>query len=88
MFRSFALAAALGAVALPAFAGTAVTINMAGLDAKAAHAAIVHAAQAACRTELADETTIVQYYARPECVHGAVVTAETKYSAMRSLASR
>ena len=88
MFRSFVLAAALAAIALPAAAHTVVTVNVAGLDAKAAHAAIVGAAQAACRIELRDETDNVRFYARPTCIASAVATAETKYASLRGLASR
>jgi hypothetical protein len=89
MFRKFLLAAALGALSVPAFADTAkVTVNVAGLDAKAAHAVIYHAAQAACREALADETDLVKFYDRPDCISDAVAAAETKYESMRALASR
>ena len=88
MFRTFALAAALGAFALPAIAGTVVTVNVVGLDSKAAHTVIYHAAQQACRVELADESQLVQFYNRPACISGAVATAEAKLASMRGLASR
>jgi hypothetical protein len=88
MFRTLVLAAALGALALPAVAGTAVTVNVVGLDGKAAHAVIYHAAQQACRVELSDETQQVQFYNRPACISSAVTTAEAKLASLRGLASR
>jgi hypothetical protein len=88
MIRKFAIAAAIAAIAAPAFAGTQVTINVAGLDAKTAHAAIVQAAQQACRAELAGESSLVQFYTHADCVTSTVATAEAKYAAMRGLASR
>jgi hypothetical protein len=89
MFRKFLLAAALGSLAVPAFADPAqVTINVSGMDPKAAHEAIYHAAQVACRAALADETELVKFYNRAECINGAVASAETKYQSMRGLASR
>ena len=50
MFRKLALAAAVAAFAVPAFAATQVTINVTGLDAKSAHAVIVQAAEKACQS--------------------------------------
>jgi len=88
MIRKIALAAAIAAFAVPAFAGTSVTINVAGLDSKAAHEAIVHAAQTACRSALADQTLLVQFYTRSDCISDTVATAEAKYAAQRGLASR
>jgi len=88
MFRTLALAAALGALALPAFASTAVTVNVVGLDSKAAHTVIYHAAQQACRVELADESQQVQFYNRPACISSAIATAEAKLASLRGLASR
>ena len=88
MFRTLAFAAALGALALPAVAGTAVTVNVIGLDSKAAHAVIYHAAQQVCRAELSDESQLVQFYKRPACISSAVTTAEAKLASMRGLASR
>jgi hypothetical protein len=88
MFRKLVLATAFAALAVPALADTAVTVNVGGLDAKSAHAVIFQAAQQACRLELADQTQLVQYYNRPACLHSAVAKAETKYAAMRGLASR
>jgi phosphotransferase system HPr-like phosphotransfer protein len=88
MIRTFALAATLAAIALPALAGTEVKINVAGLDAKAAHQAIVHAAQEACRSALADQTSLVQYYTFPACMSDTVAAADARYASMRGLASR
>jgi hypothetical protein len=88
MFRKLSLAAVLAAVAFPAFADTTVKVNVAGLDAKAAHALIYRAAQEACRIELSGETSLVQFYNRPICLRAAIAKAETDYSAMQGLASR
>jgi hypothetical protein len=88
MFRTIALAAILGAVALPALAATQVTVNVSGLDARAAHAVIFHAAQTACRTELAGDSSLLRSYEWSDCIHDAVSTAETKLATMRGLASR
>ena len=83
MFRTIALAAvlggaALGAAALPASAAS-VKVNIAGLDAKTAHAHIVRAAQAACSAELTD-SAVVRYYEMTPCVNDAVAAAEAKYA--------
>lgn len=88
MIRTLAIAALLGAVAAPAFAGTQVTINVAKLDAPAVHKAILRAAQATCAADFADQTPLVTYYGRPDCVRRTVAKAETDYAAMRGLASR
>ena len=88
MFRKLALAAAVAAFAVPAFAGTAVTVNVAGLDAKAAHAVILQAAQKACRAELADQSMLVRFYVHSECITDTVNEAEAKFASMRGLASR
>ncbi len=81
MFRTIALAATLGALALPAAAQTSsVTVNIAGLDAKAAHARIVRAAEAACSNVLQD-TAVIKYYEMPPCVDETVAKAEAKYAA-------
>jgi hypothetical protein len=76
MLRTILIAAALGAIALPAAATTQITVNVAGQDAKTAHATIVHAAEKACRTELRDSSTFEQYYLRPDCISNAVTQAE------------
>jgi hypothetical protein len=88
MFRKLLLTGAFAAVALPAAAQTEVTVKVAGLDAKAAHEAIYHAAQVACRAELADESDIVAFYVRPVCLRAAIADAEAKYAAMRQVATR
>jgi hypothetical protein len=88
MFRKLALAATIAAFAVPAFADSQVTVHVAGLDAKAAHAVIVQAAQQACRAELANQSTLVKFYTHAECITDTVNTAEAKYASMRGLASR
>jgi len=89
MIRKFAIAAAFAAFAVPAMAGsTQVTVNVAGLDAKAAHAVILQAAQQACRAELAQDSSLVQFYTHADCISATVATAEAKYASMRGLASR
>jgi hypothetical protein len=88
MFRKLALAATIAAFAVPAFADSAVTVNVAGLDAKTAHAVIVQAAQKACRAELADQSALVKFYTHAECITDTVNVAEAKYASMRALASR
>ena len=85
MFRTLVLAAALGAMALPA-AAASVTINVAGLDAKAAHAKIVQAAATACGIELSDDSTVVQYYTHAACVTDAAAKAEAKVEANQRVA--
>jgi UrcA family protein len=79
MFRSLALAAALGAMALPA-AAASVKVNIAGLDAKTAHARIVRAAETVCSAELPD-SAVVRYYEMPSCITEATATAEAKFAA-------
>jgi len=79
MFRTIALAATLGAFALPAGAAS-VTVNIAGLDAKTAHARIVHAAAAACSAALQESAT-VRYYEMTPCIDDAVAAAEAKFAA-------
>jgi hypothetical protein len=88
MSRKLILAAAFTAFAVPALADTAVKVNVTGLDAKSAHAAIVQAAQTACRQELADQSDLVRYYNRPTCIEHAVQHAESAYAAMHGMASR
>jgi UrcA family protein len=79
MFRTLAFAAALGALALPA-AAASVKINIAGLDAKTAHAHIVRAAQAACSAAL-NESPVVRYYDMGPCIDDAVAATEAKLAA-------
>ena len=89
MLRTLALAGAVAALALPAFASPAqVKIDVAKLDAPAVHKAIAQAARQACFAEYADQTTLVSFYARPDCVRRTVAKAESDYAAMRGLASR
>ena len=76
MYRTLLLATAVAALALPAAAATSIKINIDGLDAKAARAAILHAAQAACRIELSDELPLEVFYDRPECLSDAICRAE------------
>jgi hypothetical protein len=76
MLRTFVLAAALGALALPAGAAS-VKVNIAGLDAKTAHAKIVRAAQEACSVVLQD-SAIARYYEMPPCIEDAVAATEAK----------
>jgi len=77
-YRAVALASALGALALPA-AAASVKVNIAGLDAKAAHVQIVRAAEAACSSALADES--LRYYSMRSCIDEAVTTTEAKFAA-------
>lgn len=79
MFRTLAIVAALAGAALPA-AAASVTVNIAGLDAKAAHAKIVRAAEAACSAVLNDGA-VVRYYEMSPCISDAVAAAEAKYAA-------
>jgi UrcA family protein len=77
MLRSLVIAAALAATALPA-AAASVTVNIAGLDATAAHAKIEQAAVEACSIELSDESSVTRYYEQEACIAQAVSSAETK----------
>jgi len=79
MLKSLVIAAALAATALPTFAES-VTVNISGLDAKAAHAKIEKAAEDACRVAMSEESSVAQYYDHAACVGDAVSTAETKLS--------
>jgi hypothetical protein len=89
MYRTLVLAAALGALALPAAAATAIKIDVTGLDAKAAHAKIYEAAQQACRIELQDASSLVQFYVRADCVRDAVNRADAEWTSLSGrLASR
>ncbi len=81
MFRSLAIAATLAAFALPAAAATTVKINVAGLDAKAAHASIVKAAKAACQVEMRDASTFEQHYLHADCINTAVARAQASLDA-------
>jgi len=77
MLRSFVIAAALVAVALPA-AAASVTVDVSGLDAAAAHAKIEKAAVEACRVAMSDQSAIEQYYDHDDCIRSAVASAEAK----------
>ena len=86
MLRSLVIAGALAALALPA-AAASVTVNIAGLDATAAHAKIEKAAVEACRVALSDESLMTQYYEHDSCITEAVSAAEAKLTeSNRSLA--
>ena len=79
MFRTLIVAAALGALAVPASAES-VKVNISGLDAKTAHVKIVHAAEQACSAALQD-STVVRYYEMPLCIQDAVTSVEAKLAA-------
>jgi UrcA family protein len=83
MFRTIVLAAALGALALPA-AAESVKVNIAGLDSRQAHAKILAAAQTVCRAVLRDHTSLAQFYERPDCIREAVARAETELASRDS----
>jgi hypothetical protein len=72
-----ALTAVLAASALPA-AAASVKVNVAGLDARAAHAQIVRAAETVCSSALADQT--LRYYSMSSCIDETVAAAEAKYA--------
>ncbi len=76
--RAALLATAIGATALPA-AAASVKVNVAGLDAKAAHAQIVRAAQTVCSAALSDQT--LRYYSMADCITEAVAATEAKVAA-------
>jgi hypothetical protein len=88
MFRTLVLAGAAAALALPAFAATEVTINVAALGAPAVHQAIARAAHETCAARFADSSSLVRFYAQPDCVSHTIAKAESDYAAMRGLASR
>jgi UrcA family protein len=77
MLRTLSIAAVGAALALPAAAETTVKVDVAGLDAPAAHARIFQAAKAACRVELRNSTTFEQYYQWNGCINDAVARAES-----------
>ena len=87
MFRTLVLAGAAAALALPASAATQVTINVAKLDAPAAHKAIASAAKQACSAEFVTTSGLVRFYGQPECVAHTLAKAESDYASMH-LASR
>jgi hypothetical protein len=77
MLKSLVIAAALAATALPTFAAS-VTVNISGLDAKAAHAKIEKAAVDACRVAMNEESSVAQYYDRSACITETVAATEAK----------
>jgi hypothetical protein len=77
-FRALALATALGALSLPA-AAASVKVNIAGLDAKTAHARIVSAAGTVCSAALIDQP--LRYFVIDSCVHETVAAAEARFAA-------
>ncbi|HEY3888336.1 MAG TPA: hypothetical protein VGL73_07170 [Caulobacteraceae bacterium] len=87
MYRTLLLATVAAALALPAAAATSVKVNIDGLDAKAAHTAILRAAQAACRVELSDEFPLELFYDRPECLNDAIGRAEASLPAATASAA-
>jgi hypothetical protein len=90
MFRTLSItavgAALCAALAMPAAAETSIKVDVAGLPAPQAHARIVQAAAAACRTELKDTSTFDHYYWFPECVDEAVTQANVQLKAMAARA--
>jgi len=83
--RALAVAGVIAAVAAPAFAES-VTVKVAGLDAKAAHAQILRAAREVCTQVLADEP--LQHYVLADCITDAAQATEAKIAANeRHLAS-
>lgn len=88
MVRTLVLAGVVASLALPALADTTVSVNIAGLDAAAAHIKIVRAAQAACTVELAPEGPLVQFYLHSDCVTDAVQRAEAQLSVNNSRLAR
>ena len=78
VYRAIALAGAVSALALPA-AAESVKVNVAGLDAKAAHVQIVKAAQAVCVAANAAET--LRYYTISECIDDTIAVTEAKVAA-------
>ncbi len=87
MFRTLALAATLGALALPASAAS-IKVDINGLDAAAAHAKIVAAANTVCRIELHDAGPAQQYYEHQACVDDAVAKVQAQLATTgRTLAS-
>jgi hypothetical protein len=87
MIRTLTLAAVIGAFALPAMAAD-VSVNVAGLDAKAAHEKIVDAARHACSLELSTGNNVVEYYTKDQCVAEATATAEAKLQAQADASHR
>lgn len=79
MLRILTLTAALAGLALPAAAETTVTVNVAGLDAKAAHERIAQAAHSACIIEMRGASLLDQYYTHADCIDRAITRAEASW---------
>lgn len=76
--RTLTVAAVLAALALPA-AAASVKVNVAGLDAKAAHNQIHRAAEQVCSAALNDEP--LSHYLMADCIEQTVATTEAKFAA-------
>jgi len=87
MFRTSLITFAVAAVALHASAATRITVNVAGLDAKAARAKITSGARTACAKETENVSIIEQPYAQSECVNDAVERAVATLAAQRAKAA-
>ena len=92
MLRTLSIAAvgiaSAAALAFPAAAETSVKVDVNGLSASAAHARILAAAKAACKTELRNSTTFEQYYQWNGCLNDAVAGAESHLKATADTATR
>jgi len=77
--RTIAFAGVLAALALPA-AAAGVKVNVAGLDAHAAHVAITRAAETVCSTTF-EGSPIDRYYLMSSCISDTVAATEAKTSA-------
>jgi UrcA family protein len=87
MLRTLSLAVLGAALALPAAAETRVKVDVAGLDAPAAHARILQAAKAACRVELRNATPFDHYVQWYGCIDDAVARAEADLKSQQAAAS-
>jgi len=88
MFRTSLLAAAATAVLASQVLAAEITINVAGLDAKAAHAKILAGAHRVCEIETRDASAIEQPYALFDCVNDAVARAMVTMAANKEKASQ
>ena len=78
MFRTLLLAAALGAMALPAAAGTSVTVDI-SRPRRQCHPhrdRPRRPGRVSSHGELSGETSLVVFYNRPECLNDAIGRAE------------
>ena len=91
MLRTLSIAAigmaSAAALAFPAAADTTVKVDVNGLTASEAHARILEAAKAACKTELRNSTTFEQYYQWNGCLNDAVANAESHMRATAETAT-